>query len=58
MFWDHLSDQGSFILSPPDDELDETTVYKVGPLILDPPDTIPAPEAHDDHPRTGIDSSS
>ena len=57
LFWDHLSDQGSCILCR-DDEHDELTVYRAGLPVLAPPDTIPTPEAHDDHPGTGSDSSS
>ena len=47
LFGDHLSDQGSLILCPPDDELDEMTVYKAGLPVLAPPDTVPTPEPHD-----------
>ena len=54
LLWDHLS----CILCPPDDELDEMTVYKAGLPVLAPPDTIPTPEPHDDHPGTAVDSSS
>ena len=58
LFWDHLSDQGSCILCR-DDEHDElTAVYRAGLPVLAPPDIIPTPEAHDDHPGTGADSSS
>ena len=42
MFWDHLSDQGSYILCPPDTDSDEFLVYKTGLPILSAPD---APEA-------------
>ena len=45
LFWDHLSDQGSFVLCPPDDEINEMTVYKAGLPVLAPPDTIPTPES-------------
>ena len=58
LFWDHLSDQGSLILRPPDDELDEMAVYKAGHPVLAPPDTIPTPEPYDEHPGRDIDSSS
>ena len=34
------------------------TVYKAGLPVLAPPGTTPTPEPHDDHPGTGIDSSS
>ena len=57
LFWDHLSDQGSCILCH-DDEHDELTVYRAGLPVLAPPDVIPTPEAHDDLPRVGSDSSS
>ena len=40
IFWDHLSDQGSFILCPPDAELGEEIVYKAGLPFLAPPDTL------------------
>ena len=33
------------------------TVYRAGLPVLDPPDTIPTPDAHDDHPRVGIENS-
>ena len=55
LFWDHFSDQGSFIHCPPDAELNETTGYKAGLPILVPPDTAPTPESHD---ATLDDSSS
>ena len=57
LFWDHLSDQGSCILCR-DDEHDELTVHRAGLPVLAPPDAIPTPEAHDDHPEMGSDSSS
>ena len=57
LFWDHLSDQGSCILCH-DDEHDEWTVYRAGLPVLAPPDAIPTPAAHDDHPEKGSDSSS
>ena len=56
LFWDHLSDQGSCILCR-DDEHDEWTVYRAGLPVLAPPDAIPTPDAHDDHPGKGSDSS-
>ena len=56
LFWDHLSDQGSCFLCH-DDERDELTVYRAG-LPVRAPDAIPTPEAHDDLPGTGTDSSS
>ena len=56
LFWDHLSDQGSCILCR-DDEHDEWTVYRAGLPVLAPPDTIPTPDAHDDHPGKGSESS-
>ena len=56
LFWDHLSDQGSCILCS-DDEHDEWTVYRAGLPVLAPPDAIPTPDAHDDHPGKGSDSS-
>ena len=57
LFWDHLSDQGSCVLCQ-DDEHDEWIVYRAGLPVLAPPDAIPTPDAHDDHPRKGSDSSS
>ena len=54
LFWDHLSDQGSFILCPPDAELDGMTVYKAGLPVLAPPDTAPTPEPH----NASLDASS
>ena len=56
LFWDHLSDQGSCILCH-DDEHDEWTVYRAGLPVLAPPDVIPTPDAQDDHPGSGSDSS-
>ena len=53
LFWDHLSDQGSCILCR-DDEHDEWTVYPAGLPVLAPPDTIPTPDAHDDHPERAL----
>ena len=48
MLWDHLSDQGSFILCPPDAEMDEEIVQEGrSSRFLAPPDTIPTPEPHD-----------
>ena len=55
LFWDHLSDQGSCILCH-DVEHDEWTVYRAGLPVLAPPDVIPTPDAHDDHPGRGSDS--
>ena len=57
LFWDHLSDQGSCILCH-DAEHDELTVYRAGLPVLAPPDIVPTPDAHDDLPRVGSDSSS
>ena len=49
LFWDHLSDQASFILCPPDADLDEDEeiAYKTGLPVLAPPHTVPTPESHD-----------
>ena len=49
-----MSVQGSFVLWPPDDEIDEMMVYKAGLPVLAPPDTIPTPKPHD----TALDDSS
>ena len=57
LFWDHLSDQGSCILCH-DNEHDEWTVYRATLPVLAPPAMIPTPDAHDDHPKQGSDSSS
>ena len=47
MFCDHLSDQGSFTLCPPDCELEEEIVYKTGLPVLVPTEALPTPEHHD-----------
>ena len=48
MFWDHLADQGSFILCPPESEGDEPLVFKAGLPVLSPPDA-PASIHQDEH---------
>ena len=38
MFWDHLADQGSYILCPPKGEHDDPLAYKAELPVLSPPD--------------------
>ena len=45
LFWDHLSDQGSYILCPPASEEEEEFVHKAGLPVLSPPDN---PDAGDE----------
>ena len=51
LFWDHLSDQGSYILCPPASEEAEEFVYKAGLPVLSPPDN---PDAGDEPPRRTV----
>ena len=52
MFWDHLSDQGSFILCPPESDQDEALVIKAGLPVLSPPDgPILSPDPAEDLPK-------
>ena len=37
LFWDHLADQGSHVLCPPEGEHDDPLVYKAGLPVLSPP---------------------
>ena len=38
LFWDHLADQGSYLLCPPEGEHDDPLDYKAGLPVLSPPD--------------------
>ena len=66
MFWGHLSDQGSYILCPPDTESDESLAYKAGLPILSPldaPEAIPpdvvtkGADKEGEHPKDSFDKS-
>ena len=51
LFWDHLADQGSYILCPPEGEHDDPLVYKAGLPVLSPldvPDSMLDAKAKDD----------
>ena len=51
MFWDHLSDQGTYILCSPETDADDSLVYKAGLPILSPPhapDAIPSTDVKDE----------
>ena len=51
LFWDHLADQGSYILCPSEGEHDDPLVYKAGLLVLSPldaPDSMLDAKAKDD----------
>ena len=54
LFWDHLSDQGSYILCSPASEEEEEFVYKAGLPVLSPPDN---PDAGDEPPRRTVKPS-